>query len=241
MNIKHNGSSDDNISISEQSISDYNTTTDELDDILLQNNKLFEEKTVQKQKRSFDVETLLAPETKKLRNCETEQSAIKASVLENTTITSSSSVSSSTVSSPSSSSPRAAIIDNSNKPEANINQSLLKARSFYQNYILSNNNPLFLYQLSTTMASNEKPKRFDESCAANKDFKNKRKEERQNYDNKKNSCKSLSEQKRLQSSNNDVEKWNETFSKIMARSYKNHNVSSSTSNSKTIKSSREEK
>ena len=240
--MRHNVSTDDRCSISEHSNSDYNTT-DEIDYTEEQkpNNTLLqtiEEKVVIRQKRSFDVDTLLAPEApdakkNKFLKESADYKLIKKIIQVDST---SSSLSSSTVSSPSSSS---SPITSTLESNLNINQSLLSARSYY-NSILSNNNPssMFFYnQLSASKIS------FTNEVSDEQNTKKKKVEKQPNprrHDSEISKMKTNSdrEKSRIKSLNSDVEKWNETFSKIMARSYKSHSapISAINSNSKIIKS-----
>ena len=211
-----NGSTDDNISISEHSTSDYNTTSDDIETEVTQPTQVIEEIVV-RQKRSFDVDALLAPDVRKPKKIKTfhEPEEYKLTTPVGILIDSaSSSLSSSTVSSPSSPS---TTFDSS----LNINQSLLNAQSYY--HLLSNNNPpiFYLNQLPQIRFNKdeEQPKALNKKKEEKKSSTRKNDSNSDTYKIRANEI----EKNRIQSSNIDVEKWNETFSKIMARSYKNHN------------------
>jgi hypothetical protein len=261
--LKDSSSAEDTISTSEHSVSEYNTTADEIDDSELT------VKEILKQKRCFDVDTLLAPDCKKFKNTdynEFDDSKTKIGVqLDSTTnisTSSSASLSSSSVSSSPIPPPTTTTVDsNSSLTDANINQSLLNATTLYRNYCMFSNNPLFFYQVPTTTTAVLNTNNGDSSLdntsletsavheEVDKTIKEKiaKKISRSHHrtSSKNNECSNRAASKQQSaSSKNDVEKWNQTFSKIMARSYKNHNTTgpqSLSNNSKVGKSLREGK
>jgi hypothetical protein len=169
---------------------------------------------VVKQKRSFDVDTLLAPEVrepKKFKNFHESEEYKLAKNFGIVTDSASSSISSSTISSPSSPS---TTFDSS----FNINKSLLDAHSYH--HLFSNNDPsLFYLNRLPQITFNTDEEKY---TAINKKREEKKSCTRKTDFNSRIKAKEM-DKNRIQSSNIDVEKWNETFSKIMARSYKSHN------------------
>ncbi len=169
---------------------------------------------VVKQKRSFDVDTLLAPEVrepKKIKNFhESEEYKLTKNFGGIVTDSASSSISSSTISSPSSPS---TTFDSS----FNINKSLLDAHSYH--HLISNNNPSIFYLNRLPQITFNKDE--EKYTAINKKREEKKPCTRKTEFNSRIKAKEM-DKNRIKSSNIDVEKWNETFSKIMARSYKSH-------------------